>query len=222
MGNLFIPNSKKIHIAIIPDGGRRWAKLNNYNYEYSYKITLNKISEIMNLLFEKNVSILSVYFSSIHNFKRPQEEINSFCKPQAHFINTELTDFAVKNEIQVKVFGEKKSLPEYMQTSIENVEKITNKYNNRKIYLFINYSSILEIQNNKLFNFIYKGELINIAEPVNILIRTGGANVLSDFLLLQNAFSRIYFLDELFNDLDIKIINDIYGEYLNLSLKYGE
>ena len=109
-----------------------------------------------------------------------------------------------------------------MHTSIENVEKITNKYNNRKIYLFINYSSILEIQNNKLFNFIYKGELINIAEPVNILIRTGGANVLSDFLLLQNAFSRIYFLDELFNDLDIKIINDIYGEYLNLSLKYGE
>lgn len=63
---------------------------------------------------------------------------------------------------------------------------------------------------------------LKIPYPVDILIRTGGAQTLSGFLLPQLAFARLFFLDELFNDITISKLNEILTIYGNYTLKHGQ
>lgn len=63
---------------------------------------------------------------------------------------------------------------------------------------------------------------LEIPHPVDILIRTGGAQTLSGFMLPQLAFARLFFLNKLFNDLTVQEVKDIVGVYRECGLKYGE
>lgn len=63
---------------------------------------------------------------------------------------------------------------------------------------------------------------LEIPHPVDILIRTGGAQTLSGFMLPQLAFARLFFLDKLFNDLTVQEVRDIVEVCRKYELKYGE
>lgn len=217
INNMLLNNSSKIHFAFIPDGGRRWAEQKGCSNYDSYQLSMKKLLSFIQYLFETDVDIISVYFSSIYNFKRTNDEINCFCKVQSKFIDNDLATYVKNKSINVKVFGNINQIPNYLFESVKNIEKTTKNYSEKQVYLYINYSSLEEISKCKLESI---GN--SLAEPVNVLIRSGGANVLSDFLLLQNAFSRIYFLKKLFNDIELDDIMNIYQEYKSLMLKYGE
>ena len=214
------------HVAIIPDGGRRWAVEHNTSYYESYVKMTERGLDIIKMLFEDEVEIISIYFSSTHNFARPQNEVESFCKAEAAFLNSLILVLAKEMSIKITVIGKRNGLPSYLVSAIEKAEKETKLYTNKKLYICINYNALDEIQEavltaktNESDSFV---NYLQIPHPVNLLIRTGDAKVLSNFLLAQMSFARLFFFQKLFNDLSHADIKHILNEYEKYQIKYGE
>lgn len=216
-----IPN----HIAIIPDGGRRWAIDHNISYKESYKISMKKIRDILEVLYGYGTQCISIYCASTQNFLRNEYEVKSFCDAGWEGIINELVPYAICHSISIEVVGRKDIHRNNFEDKVKYVEHQTSFSNARKLFICFNYNSLDEIEsafrkrNKEEDSFV---NYLDISYPVDILIRTGGAKTLSGFLLPQMAFARLFFLDKLFNDITIFDIKEILSEYEQYTLKYGE
>lgn len=213
------------HIAIIPDGGRRWAIENNVTLYQSYSIMADKFYEIFNYLCSYGIKMISVYFSSKDNFKRSVGEIESFCRIQATFLDSRAIEIAREFDIRIIVVGERDFLPEYLVKSIENVESSTALNSGIIFFICINYNALDEIATANARARAHASEVfvnfLDIPFPVDLLIRTGRVKTLSGFLLAQVSSARLFFPDVLFNDLSIIDVKSILLEYADYCIKYG-
>lgn len=220
----FLPiNSSFFHVALIPDGARRWARKNNISYNESYLVMVEKVVESIEYLFSHNVDVVSVYFSSIYNFKRPASEVVTFCEAETIFFNDLIQPVADTYKVAVHAVGDISAMDSRMVNAINTVEQNTRKNTNKKLFICVNYSSIVEMS--KAADKTTDKSLVNylsIPYPVNMLIRTGNANVLSDFLLPQCSFARLFFLRKLFNDITCADYRRLLKKYREYDLKYGE
>lgn len=211
------------HIAIIPDGGRRWAEVHgcpNYN---SYKLMCERLFEFCDDIYRKGIFAISIYFSSIQNFTRSEEEVDAFCKAETEFMKTFARELSIRHQVQIIVAGERKGVPQYMLQAIGDMDNNKGGYN-KKLYLCINYDPHREIERAVLKAKEADGLYVNyldVKEPVDIVIRTGGAKVISNFLAVQSGFARLFFLDKLFNDIKVEDITNILNTYSGFELKYG-
>ena len=222
----FYPNLVKFpeHIAVIPDGGRRWAKKNNCSYKDSYSISMNLITKIIDYIFQRGAKYFSVYFASTFNFKRTHKEIDDFCTIEWEYLCTTFLEYALKNDINIKIIGtDDINMKPFKKTAIDLESKTRSGI--KTVYFCFNYNSFDEIEyackqvrdnNDSFINHL------QVPHPIDILIRTGDANVLSGFLLPQIAFARIYFFKKLFNEFTIDDLRDVVNSYLDFELKYGE
>lgn len=222
----FHPNLKKFpeHIALIPDGGRRWAKKNNVSNLEAYATSMQKIIQMIDYSFSQGSKYFSVYLASTSNFKRTTEEIYDFCTSEWEFLNDYFLPYSIKNNIKIKIIGTKNINIEPFLESIKTIEAKTEN-GEKTVYFCFNYNSFDEIEiatsqaNKQGGSFV---NYLQIPHPVDILIRTGNANVLSGFLLPQIATARIFFFEKLFNDFTLYNFKYVINDYLNYELKYGE
>lgn len=213
--------SKINHIAIIPDGNRRWAQKNNVSLMESYKKSKKHFKIIADYLFENGIREITFYLLSKENEeKRSPEELNPIYKIITSGFKEEIKELLLKHEATLNIVGEQlDNIPEPISLTQRN-----RGVNAKTINLCINYdpfdeafsaakksSSALEFKKN-----------LYIQPPINVMIRTGGANTLSNFVPLQLGYARLYFLDVLFNDITLLEINDILSDYNATNLKYGE
>lgn len=211
------------HVAIIPDGGRRWAKNNGYTYYMAYKRMCINLYEYCKNIYSRDVDVISLYFSSTQNFRRSSEEIDSFCKAETEFLNEYAKELSIQYKTNIIIVGNREGLPDYMIEAIEHIPP-TQTINRRKLYICINYNPHYEIEKAvikaKENDDIYINYL-EVKEPVDVMIRTGGANVTSNFLMPQLGFARLFFLEKMFNDITILEIDSILNDYIGYELKYG-
>ena len=221
----FHPDNSKIpgHVGLIPDGGRRWAVLHGVSLTESYHKTKLLLGVICNYLFDAGVNEISIYLSSIQNFRRQHTEIEAFNSVSEIAFGNEILQLAINMQIQIVVAGNKEILPVEYLKAIENIEDRTAAFQNRKINLCIAYNPIEELSR-AISKSATSNEIIKnlwVKTPLHLIIRSGGANLLSNFLLLQSGFARLYFLDKLFNDLTINDIEHILYEFSLIERKYG-
>ncbi len=222
----FHPNktNTSLHVGLIPDGGRRWAKKHNVSLSESYAVSRDLIVEIAEYLFSHGVDELSIYLSSVQNFRRTKSEINSFTTVTSNGIGDEILKLAKLLNIEVKVVGDDSSLSSKTISLLANHnKKLNNKYS-RRINLCISYNPSAEIeyaikQREGDSSFV---EYLWVKKPVDLIIRTGGANLTSNFLPLQSGFARLYFLNELFNDISLSAVADIMEGFNSLNRKFGD
>jgi undecaprenyl diphosphate synthase len=100
------------HIGIIPDGGRRWANRNNVSLIDSYAKSKAIILDVIKYFFTENVDEISIYLSSIQNFKRTEIEILSFCEAISRGLDTDFLTLAYQLKIKINIVGEKEILPD--------------------------------------------------------------------------------------------------------------
>ena len=207
------------HVAIIPDGGRRWARQHGISYKEAYLISMKRMVEMAKTLYQDEIKYISLFCASTQNFLRTEEEIQNFYEAEFLGVKEILGPFAAYNHIDLNIVGKfdgryrmPERNPEFMQSE-------------KKLYICFNYNSLDEIETaverkkHKEESFV---NYLEIPHPVDILIRTGGAQTLSGFMLPQLAFARLFFLDKLFNDLTAQEVRDIVGVYREYGLKYGE
>ena len=221
----FHPGNEKLpsHVGLIPDGTGRWAVINNISLYQAYIQAMKKLAGISNLFLENGSQAISLYLASAYNLRRSDNDILDFCKAEDVFCNDLLPDIVQKYNTSVKIAGNIQSLPEFFQQSLLHIQSVTHDNDSTRLYLCVAYNPLEELiqafqSAESPERFIEK---LWVPEPIDLLIRTGGANVLSHFLPLQVAYARFYVLDKLFMETEIDDYQDVLNQFEKLERSYG-
>jgi len=209
-----------VHVAIIMDGNGRWALKRGKSRNFGHQKGLKTIEKIVDYSIEKKISYLTLFTFSSENWKRPKNEVSYLFKLLVNYFKKNLSK-VVNSGIKVKIIGDKLQLSKNLRNIIKLAENKTKKNNKISIQLALNYGSKKEIINSlktlnrkklKITNNNFEQNLYTVGFPdPDILIRTGGQQRLSNFLLWQIAYTEIFFIDKLWPDFNkrdyYKIIN---------------
>jgi undecaprenyl diphosphate synthase len=205
------------HVAIIMDGNGRWAKQRGLPRIAGHEVGAESIRAIVKVCAEKKISVLTLFAFSTENWQRPQTEVsylmeNLFVKALKNEVKK-----LHKNNVQFSVIGDTKRLPKKLRQRIEAAEKLTVKNTGLKLVIALSYSGRWDITEaaRKLCKEIEAKKMLaqdvtveklqkhiclnNLPEP-DLLIRTGGEQRISNFLLWQIAYAELYFTDVLWPD----------------------
>jgi undecaprenyl diphosphate synthase len=214
------------------DGNQRWSEKNNKSITEGYSEGLNKLIEVIDIVIKKNIQNLSVYALSTENIKRPNINlIYDLIRNKSKKLINQLVE---EKKVRIRIIGERNNIPNDILKIFKNAEKIPLKNILLNLNIAFNYGADGEVINilKQSLNNGYKSEEIN-AEIIrsfmylkdspdpDILIRTGGFQRLSNFLLLNLKYTELFFTKTLWPDININEINDILNSYLNIERKYG-
>ena len=199
------------HVAIILDGNGRWAKAKGMPRNYGHMEGAKTVEKICEEAWRMGIKYLTVYAFSTENWKRPQEEVDALMKLLRNYMKTCLKT-AAKNDMVVRVIGDKTGLVDDIRESIEELEKASANNGGLNFQIAINYGSRDEIVRSvrKVMEDVKAGKIepeqmdeamfdsyldtAGIPSP-DLLIRTSGEQRLSNFLMWQLAYTEFYFTD---------------------------
>ena len=210
------------------DGNNRWSKKNHYNKYNGYKKGANTLIKLSNYIFDhSDTKYISAFALSKNNLNRSKNLISTLKKILLEFLN-KIIDNEIKYNFNIRFIGNRNFLSSEINKKINQLESLKN--NNQKILLiYLNYSGKKDIQQAALnYHQNYKDKsnfdsflmTAGIPDP-DILIRTGGFNRLSDFLIYQSSFVELFFLKKLWPDLNSTDLSRIFNKYYSIERKFG-
>ena len=218
--------NKLNHVAFIMDGNGRWGKKKKRSRNYGHLKGVEVVKKIVSFSIKTKIPIITFYVFSSENWKRPKREVFYLFKLIKNYFSKEIKNITSQG-IKINILGEINRLSADIKSTLKKTEELT--YNNKKIIvnLAINYGSKIEILNaikktKKLTIKNFKKNLYtkNLPDP-DILIRTGGHQRLSNFLLWQLAYSELFFLKKLWPDFNTNDLVNIIKKYRNTKRNYG-
>ena len=219
------------HIALILDGNKRWSKKNKVSLLKAYKKGFDNIETVSKICLELRIKNLTLFTLSSENIKR--SSVNNIFEIIYDYFNEFLNKFVDEN-IKIKVIGRRENLPKKIVNIISDCERLTSKNSLLNLNLAFNYGFKHEIQdvlkkvkveNNKI-NLDYQNQikelfyLGNTPDP-EILIRTGGNNRLSNFIMYNLTYTELFFTKTLWPDLNKAELIKIFNEYNEIDRRYG-
>ena len=204
------------HIAVIADGNGRWASKRGLSRSEGHDKGLHKLEDMCYWCRDLKIPILSVYVFSLENWKRPKEEVDALGELANKYFDR--YDEFRQNNIKVLISG---CYDNFEPSTIEKIERIQHETANCTgsiLNLCANYSGRREIVDAVARGARTEEEitaaLYHQLPPPDLIIRTGGHQRLSNFLLWESAYSELYFTETLFPDLTM-------GEFIH-AIKYFE
>ncbi len=199
------------HVAIILDGNGRWAKSKGMPRNYGHTMGAKNVETVCQAADELGVKYLTLYAFSTENWNRPKAEVDALMKLlESYLKNCNRT--ADKNNMRVRVIGDKTGLSDRFQKQIKELEEHSSANTGLNLTIAINYGSRDEMLRamRKIAGKVKEGELSEeqiddalvasyldtreLPDP-DLLIRTSGEQRLSNYLLWQLAYSEFYFTD---------------------------
>jgi undecaprenyl diphosphate synthase len=212
------------HVGLIPDGTRRWAKNHGVPLFDAYCKAMNQITQYIDYFLKEGCVAISVYLCSIENLKRTEMEISALFEAQKVLFDELLPALVAEWGTRVIVAGNVNLLPQYLRLAVDRTSKASCHYSSTRLYLCLAYNpldEVLQAVGNPSSNGTFIDNLW-VPEPLDLVIRTSGVNLLSNFLPLQAGYARIYTIDKLFNDTDISDFAPILSNFKQISRLYGE
>ncbi len=213
-----------MHIAIIMDGNRRWAKKNGWKKILGHKTGMDVLEEVLDWCPKYNIDVFTIYALSTENLKRDNEELNNLFDLIKEFAQKK--DRFKKDNIQVKIMGSIGDIRKDSAESLKILEEFTKNCDGLKFQICVAYGGRDEIVRS-VKNLIKNKEditeesisknLDSSLEP-DLIIRTGGHKRLSNFLMWQSAYSDFLFLDKMWPEFEEKDLKDAV-EYLKKEQK---
>ena len=222
------------HVAIIMDGNNRWTKKHKLKGFAGHEKGIDSIQNAVDTAKLFNIKFLTLFSFSSENWSRPKKEVKFLMNLLRKYLSNKI-DKLMKDNVSIKMIGEKKKLPKDIVKKINNYQKLTQKNNGLNLIFALNYGSRNEIiiSVRKIINkFIKKKFFINeksissnlftknIPDP-DLLIRTSGEKRLSNFLLWQLAYTELVFLDVLWPDFKKKHFLEALNQYSKRVRRYG-
>lgn len=231
--------TKKIphHVAIILDGNGRWAKSKGMPRNYGHMQGAKTVEVICEEAYKMGIQYLTVYAFSTENWNRPQDEVDALMKLLRNYMKTCLKT-AAKNNMCVRVIGEKSRLDEDIRNRIAELEEATKNNTGLHFQIAINYGGRDEIVRavKKLAQQVFDGTLQpetiteqtisdtldthGIPEP-DLLIRTCNELRISNFLLWQLAYTEFYFTPVAWPDFTKEELEKAVEAYNRRDRRYG-
>ena len=194
-------NTKPLHVGLIPDGNRRWAKREGVNYITAYNRGYEVLKEILELLLETGVKYVSVYVMSRDNcLKRSRLELSILEALAIRGFRELRADSKIRSKnIGVSVLGDLGLLSRSVREEAERtISELNPEGSTAVLYLAICYGGRWEVE------YYSKRGLVPPSlrmPPIDLVIRTGGRRRLSDFFPLASSYAELYFTDTLWPDL---------------------
>jgi len=223
-----IPN----HLGIIIDGNRRWARERGLPAFAGHRRGLEKVKEVIKWSKERGVKILTLFVFSTENWKRSKREVGYLMNLIKESFNKKNIEKIHKENIKIRVIGQKEKLLKPIQKLIEETEELTK--NNQKMILnfALSYGGRAEIVE-AIKNIIEKKippkkiteETIkeNLwTSDVDLIIRAGKEQRISNFLIWQAAYSEFYFCPKYWPDFTEKDLDEALTEYIQRQRRFGQ
>ena len=225
------------HVAIILDGNGRWAKSKGMPRNYGHIEGAKNVERICEEAWRMGIKYLTVYAFSTENWKRPKEEVDALMKLLRNYMKTCLKT-AAKNDMVVRVIGDKTGLDDDIREKIDELEKASANNQGLNFQIAINYGSRDEIVRSvrKIMEDVKEGKLeadqmdeamfdsyldtAGIPSP-DLLIRTSGEQRLSNFLMWQLAYTEFYFTDVPWPSFSKEDLEKAVEKYNGRDRRYG-
>ena len=216
------------HIAFIMDGNGRWGKKIGKSRNYGHVKGVETVRTVVKNSIKLKIPILTFYVFSSENWKRPKKEVNFLFQLIKNYFSKELKNLITQG-VKINILGEINHMQPDIKRTLKKTINLTNKNKRIIVNLAINYGSKNEIL--KAFKKIKKKININNFESKlythgmpdpDILIRTGGHQRLSNFMLWQLAYTELYFLKKLWPDFKSSDLIKIISHYKKINRNFGK
>jgi len=222
------------HLVLYPDGNRRWARKRGLPPTAGHFHGTDNILRFCKWCKKVKIKMVTIFGFSTENWSRPKDEI----KYLLQLFETAMLqhmDLYKKDGIRIKVLGQREKLPKSLQKTIKKIEEATEKNEKIQLNLAVSYGgrwdivqAIKSIIKSKIPYGKINEDLVyqhlstaNMPEP-DLVIRTGGEQRLSNFLIWQGAYSEFYFSDKYWPEFTEKDLGRAIEEYNRRQRRFGK
>jgi undecaprenyl diphosphate synthase len=226
-------SNEKLHVAIIMDGNGRWALARGLPRTAGHRAGAEAVRRTIEAALRLRVGTLTLYAFSSDNWRRPRQEVATLMKLFRDHLNAE-TEKCIEHGVRLSVIGRRDRLPAELIEAIQKAETATRYLNRLHLRIAVDYSARDAIllaamringraPSREEFSRLL-GEAYHADEPaqdVDLLIRTGGEQRLSDFLLWECAYAEFYFTNKLWPDFEAGDFEAALKEFHSRQRRFG-
>ncbi len=230
--NLINPNILPVHIGIIMDGNGRWAESQSMERISGHIQGVETVKTVVESCVKLKIPYLTLYTFSKENWNRPKKEVDGLMSLLSSSLKSELEKLN-RNNIVLQIVGKIEEMPSSLQELIMDTVNSTKDNTGMTLALALSYSGRQEIidATNKIISSnekdinedTFKNYLYSPKTPYpDLIIRTGGENRLSNFLLWQSAYSEISISEKNWPDFAEDDLISALNDFGSRTRKYGK
>ena len=225
------------HVAIILDGNGRWAKKHFMPRNMGHSQGAKVVEQICEDAWDLGIKYLTVYAFSTENWKRPEKEVKALMRLLRKYLKDSIAR-TTKNNMKVRVIGERSKLDEDILEAIEELERVSSVNTGLNFTIALNYGSRDEmiraarriaedcasgsLNPDQITEELFSGYLDTRELPdPDLMIRTSGEQRLSNWMLWQLAYAEFYFTDVLWPDFNKKELARAIEYYNTRDRRFG-
>ena len=218
------------HVAIVMDGNGRWAKKRFLPRLAGHRQGYESLRRMVNLCLDRGIEVLTVFAFSSENWKRPVEEVSGLMDLLVKGLMREVPKLGEQG-VRMEFPGERQGLSELVRSSLEQARAQTAHNEKLVLNICFNYGGRWDIVQ-AAQQLALRGEAITeaslsaalsmaqVPDP-DLVIRTGGEQRISNFMLWQSAYSEFYFSDKLWPDFDAAEFDHALACYAGRERRFG-
>ncbi|HNP34670.1 MAG TPA: isoprenyl transferase [Woeseiaceae bacterium] len=226
-----------VHIAVIMDGNGRWAKKRGMPRHKGHRAGVKSVRKTIEYAAQRGIKYLTLFAFSSENWRRPEDEVSKLMALFVDALQREVDELH-RNDVRLEFIGERDRLGKGLVRKIEKAEAHTRGNNGLHLIVAIAYGGRWDITEavRRVIGKIASGEaaaadidelsigselqLGGLPDP-DLLIRTGGEQRISNFLLWNLAYAELYFSDTLWPDFDEQDLDRAIEFYVQRQRRYG-
>ena len=224
------------HVAIIMDGNGRWAKKRFLPRFVGHQKGLNSVKRLVAHCSNVGVKALTLFAFSTENWRRPQDEVNKLMGLFLKALQKEVSKLN-ENNVKLLIIGDRSGFNEELQSHIALAESLTEQNTGLVLTIAANYGgrwdivqavqhwqlanperNVAEMSEADISDFVS----LNDQPEVDLLIRTGGEQRISNFLIWQMAYAEFYFTDELWPEFNESSFDNAIASFAHRERRFGK
>jgi len=200
--------STSLHVAIVMDGNGRWATRRGLSRSAGHRAGAEAVRRVVRIAPGCGITALTLYAFSSDNWTRPAAEVSTLMRLFARHLRTETAELVAQG-VKLTVVGRRDRLPHSLVTAIAAAEQHTAAGTRLELQIAVDYSARAAIRSGTLL------------PDVDLLIRTGGEQRLSDFLLWECAYAELWFTDRMWPDFGASHLAAAIHEFHSRDRRFG-
>ncbi len=213
-----------LHVGIISDGNGRWASARGLPRSAGHRAGAEAARRVIEAAPRLGIHTLTMFALSSANWKRPEAEVDAILRLLHEYVLTETTS-CMQEGVRLSVIGRRDRLPRTLREAIADAEAATARGTRLHLRLAVDYSArdaiyaaacrfykVTELSAEsfaRVLSEVHRGG----STDLDLLIRTGGEQRLSDFLLWESAFAELVFLQKRWPDFTVADLEAAIAEY---------
>ena len=217
-----------LHVAIIMDGNGRWAARRGWPRTLGHAAGVRALRRVVTEAPDRGVGVLTVFAFSSDNWRRPKHEVEALMGLLGEYLRKEAERCAAAG-IRIRLIGRRDRLAVPLVATIEDAERITAHGTRLLLRIAVDYSArdAIVATSGRIASTSTREEFRRALDPdgggkeVDLLIRTGGEQRLSDFLLWECAYAELWFTSVFWPDFDAQTLAEALRAYHERDRRFG-